>query len=227
MNPMLCFYLIRLYGIIVQKSTAGRYHPTQCLLVSSGVVTYTEYMHKHTIAVVVALALGLLILVVTFTRIQAPTRDEVDTVPVAQEPVETPDTVPVVDKVEEYVRENISTLSPEPAVLGGTFYVTDVAFPEDGSAVVYYEDGHIALVADVRYEITPEQSVQITSFVVRSGEEPTSLPKEKRLRDAPFVGGGFCKDQCGNGVCEEMVCMAEGCPCAESTASCPADCPSM
>ena len=33
-----------------------------------------------------------------------------------------------------------------------------------------------------------------------------------------------CKDLCGNGRCEEMVCMAVGCPCAESHASCPADC---
>jgi hypothetical protein len=33
-----------------------------------------------------------------------------------------------------------------------------------------------------------------------------------------------CKDLCGNGTCEEMVCMAIGCPCAESHESCPADC---
>lgn len=33
-----------------------------------------------------------------------------------------------------------------------------------------------------------------------------------------------CTDQCGNGSCEEMVCMAVGCPCAETVTSCPADC---
>ncbi|MEN9845323.1 MAG: hypothetical protein RIS36_470 [Pseudomonadota bacterium] len=33
-----------------------------------------------------------------------------------------------------------------------------------------------------------------------------------------------CKDLCGNGTCEEIVCMAIGCPCAESYALCPADC---
>lgn len=33
-----------------------------------------------------------------------------------------------------------------------------------------------------------------------------------------------CKDLCGNGHCEEIVCMAIGCPCAESHESCPADC---
>jgi hypothetical protein len=34
----------------------------------------------------------------------------------------------------------------------------------------------------------------------------------------------LCKDTCGDGQCAEMVCMAEGCPCAESASSCPKDC---
>lgn len=36
--------------------------------------------------------------------------------------------------------------------------------------------------------------------------------------------GRACKDLCGNGRCEEIVCMAVGCPCAETKASCPQDC---
>lgn len=35
----------------------------------------------------------------------------------------------------------------------------------------------------------------------------------------------ICKDLCGNGTCEEMVCMGSGCPCAESHDRCPKDCP--
>lgn len=33
-----------------------------------------------------------------------------------------------------------------------------------------------------------------------------------------------CVDNCGNGICEEIVCMAVGCPCAETAESCPEDC---
>lgn len=33
-----------------------------------------------------------------------------------------------------------------------------------------------------------------------------------------------CKDLCGNGRCEEIVCMAVGCPCPESPSTCPSDC---
>ena len=36
--------------------------------------------------------------------------------------------------------------------------------------------------------------------------------------------GSSCKDLCGDGVCQEIVCMAIGCPCSESKQSCPQDC---
>jgi hypothetical protein len=35
----------------------------------------------------------------------------------------------------------------------------------------------------------------------------------------------FCKNQCGDGVCQEIVCLAIGCPCAETKENCPQDCP--
>jgi hypothetical protein len=33
-----------------------------------------------------------------------------------------------------------------------------------------------------------------------------------------------CVDSCGDGVCSEVVCQGEGCPCAETVDSCSADC---
>ncbi|PIU21068.1 MAG: hypothetical protein COT15_04195 [Candidatus Diapherotrites archaeon CG08_land_8_20_14_0_20_34_12] len=33
-----------------------------------------------------------------------------------------------------------------------------------------------------------------------------------------------CKDLCGDGICQEIVCQAIGCPCAETEESCPQDC---
>jgi len=33
-----------------------------------------------------------------------------------------------------------------------------------------------------------------------------------------------CIDRCGDGTCQEIVCLGEGCPCAETPASCSADC---
>ena len=34
----------------------------------------------------------------------------------------------------------------------------------------------------------------------------------------------ICIDSCGDGVCDEIVCQAAGCPCAETYESCPDDC---
>lgn len=46
--------------------------------------------------------------------------------------------------VESYLRENISMLSPVPAVLGGTWYVVSLTIdPAMNSGTVIYEDGHI------------------------------------------------------------------------------------
>lgn len=37
-------------------------------------------------------------------------------------------------------------------------------------------------------------------------------------------GDRLCADKCGDGICQEIVCMAEGCPCAEGRQNCPTDC---
>lgn len=34
----------------------------------------------------------------------------------------------------------------------------------------------------------------------------------------------ICIDQCGDGICQEIVCLGSGCPCAESVESCASDC---
>lgn len=34
----------------------------------------------------------------------------------------------------------------------------------------------------------------------------------------------ICKDKCGDGVCDDVVCSGSGCPCAETPKSCPKDC---
>ncbi len=42
-------------------------------------------------------------------------------------------------------------------------------------------------------------------------------------RPAPLPGIG-CKDLCGDGICQEVVCLAIGCPCPETPETCPKDC---
>lgn len=46
---------------------------------------------------------------------------------------------------ETYIRAHVNDLSPRTPVLGGTWHVTDIVWQADGSALVSYEDGHVAL----------------------------------------------------------------------------------
>jgi len=69
--------------------------------------------------------------------------------------------------VEDYIRANISALSPESEVLGGTFYMTDIRFTSTQTGVVEYEDGHIALIADFAYRIDNGVSPTVDLFNVR------------------------------------------------------------
>lgn len=79
------------------------------------------------------------------------------------------------DVVREYIQENISELSPEPEVLGGTFYVTNIDFIEEDLILVEYEDGHIALEANAKYSIINDEVVidyfRLKEETVRSEEE--------------------------------------------------------
>jgi hypothetical protein len=52
------------------------------------------------------------------------------------------------------------------------------------------------------------------------------LPDGTRFVQSIPEPPSVCKDECGNGECQEMVCLGSGCPCSESPASCPMDCAS-
>ncbi len=73
--------------------------------------------------------------------------------------------------VESYVSQEINKLSPEPAVLGGTFQVTAVEVTPTGEGVgtgiVSYEDGHVAYIADFSYSADDFRGVKISNFVIR------------------------------------------------------------
>jgi hypothetical protein len=68
--------------------------------------------------------------------------------------------------IEDYIKLNISQLSPEKEVLGGKFYVTSI-HAQDGKGTVSYEDGHNAFTADFTYTTDIERGHTITSFIIK------------------------------------------------------------
>jgi hypothetical protein len=58
---------------------------------------------------------------------------------------------------------------------------------------------------------------QVQSQEQNQGEEIMNQEKNQE--------GAICKSKCGDNFCDEVVCQAEGCPCAENNKNCPKDCP--
>jgi hypothetical protein len=79
---------------------------------------------------------------------------------------------------EAYIRANVNNLSPTPAVLGGTFVVTDIEWEDDTTAIVSYEDGHIAMKgrATVLYDAqaSDDYGFKISTFEIIDGDGGTS-----------------------------------------------------
>lgn len=59
----------------------------------------------------------------------------------------------------------------------------------------------------------------------------TFTEKNNSRQDSPITPPSdnqpVCQDKCGDGTCQEIVCMGTNCPCAETKNSCPQDCPSQ
>ncbi len=116
-----------------------------------------------------------------------------------------------------YIRANVSELSPTPAVLGGTFHVTDVEWEDEDTAVVSYEDGHIALKG--RTDIVQgDDGVTVTEFVIVDADTESasssamsasgsvsSVVERPRSKEGEICGGiaGF---QCDYG----LICIYDG-----------------
>lgn len=70
--------------------------------------------------------------------------------------------------VSKYLENNISELSPEKEVLGGKFFITSIDFICNNEAIISYEDGHIALRANVDFSVKQndlhEMEVTINEF---------------------------------------------------------------
>ena len=71
------------------------------------------------------------------------------------------------DKLENYLKANLSTLSPAPEVLGGKFYLTEFIINGPNTAQISYEDGHNSFDAEITYEIR-ENLAYLQNFTIIS-----------------------------------------------------------
>src|SRR3989338_8473338 len=82
--------------------------------------------------------------------------------------------------VENYLRENISKLSPVEAVLGGTWYVVSATVDlEKNSGTVVYEDGHIQETKNFSY--TTDEKGEVVSLTIIDSNNPVACTMEAKL----------------------------------------------
>ena len=70
------------------------------------------------------------------------------------------------ENIIKYLEENISEISPEKEVLGGKFYLTSLDFIDSNNLKVEYEDGHIALMANINFDYLEGDEVRINNFEI-------------------------------------------------------------
>lgn len=56
---------------------------------------------------------------------------------------------------------------------------------------------------------------------IGDGQVVQNFQVNKKIKTTPTP---TCKNLCGDGNCDEIVCMATNCPCSETKESCPQDC---
>ena len=66
----------------------------------------------------------------------------------------------------EYLKSNISRLSQEKEVLGGTFYIVDLNLIDNEHARVSYEDGHNAYTAEILFYIDENRGIVVKEFTI-------------------------------------------------------------
>ncbi|MGA1192458.1 MAG: hypothetical protein ACO3XO_09275 [Bdellovibrionota bacterium] len=72
--------------------------------------------------------------------------------------------------------------------------------------------------------IPPRCSTGDGRVFVRGVATPHYIDSTQRNPVGEATSQKGCRDTCGNGRCEEIVCEAVGCPCIETPTSCPDDC---
>lgn len=111
--------------------------------------------------------------------------------------------------VSQYLRKNISDLSPEEPVLGGNWYTTKIDFLQGNKGMVYYEDGHIAREASFSY-VADGDSVAIFNFYAtpEEADEPAgddTLENSTSTEIAPILEEGASSGESESSLGQEEV----------------------
>lgn len=58
----------------------------------------------------------------------------------------------------------------------------------------------------------------------RQCQTPDGRTFSEKIEVATTAPEEICENLCGDGICQEVVCLGSGCPCPETPENCPIDC---
>ena len=112
-------------------------------------------------------------------------------------------------------------------VNGGIHYVGVVEVTDTTATIEVFStlQKAVLLIGQIKkFDVTEDDfyDIQITLNNITNKKADITI---KKIYERINEGNKSCVDKCGDGVCAGVVCLAIGCPCAETHGSCPQDCP--
>jgi hypothetical protein len=87
----------------------------------------------------------------------------------------------------------------------------------------------LIIASGVRYFLddknkTEDRACTMEAKLCPDGSYVGRIAPNCEFAECPKTNQGNCVNKCGDGTCQEIVCLAVGCPCAETKITCPQDC---
>ncbi len=113
--------------------------------------------------------------------------------------------------------ENLRLSSPKPdkkIIIGGIIVIVLALAAIGAGAYSWWQDA----------KSLTQKACTMEAKLCPDGSSVGRVGPNCEFAPCPSGGSEACKNLCGDGICQEVVCTAISCPCAETAQSCPQDC---
>lgn len=93
-----------------------------------------------------------------------------------------------------------------------------------GIGIFIYSKRSVTISEISSFEECVKAGYPILETYPRQCKAPDGRVFSEKIEVATTTPEEICENLCGDGICQEIVCLGSGCPCAETPENCPIDC---
>jgi len=93
-----------------------------------------------------------------------------------------------------------------------------------GIGIFFYSKRSATISNITTFEECAKAGYPILETYPRRCKAPDGRTFSEKIEVATTTPEEICENLCGDGTCQEIVCLGTGCPCAETAENCPIDC---